>query len=170
MNNLITAQEFAAFRNISKKIDTSKVDESISLAQSVDLMDILGDFLFDVIENKDDVGYTDLMSGSTFTINNQNYIQAGLKSLIADLTYARYMYIINTNITPFGAQSKFTDDSQPVDRNFLKDITKQTQIDASIKFKMIDKYLRANSTTFTRYNKGNDSSINTFSQNYTVIK
>jgi len=170
MINLITPTQFSEFRNISKKIDNSKVNESISLAQKVDLYDILNDFLFDVVENKDDVSYADLLSGSTFTINGENYIQEGLNSLLADLTYARYMYIINTNQTPFGLQSKYTDDSQPVDRNFIKDIVKQTQQDASVKFKMIDKYLCNNASTFSRYNKGNNSSINTFSQNYTVIK
>ena len=47
MTNLITAAEFASFRNISKKLDTGKIDEAIKLAQQSDLLDILGEFFFD---------------------------------------------------------------------------------------------------------------------------
>jgi hypothetical protein len=170
MDNLITAQEFAAYRNISKKLNIGKIDECIKLAQSVDLFDILGEFLFDVIGNKDEASYADLMSGSTFTVSSSNYIQEGIKSLLADYAYGRYLYAINTNQTSFGLVQKINDDSTPIDRNMIKDMVKLSAQDASIKFRMIDKYLLNNTSTFTRYSKGNDSTINTFSQNFWVKK
>ena len=170
MSNIITVDEFTIYRNVSKKIDEGKVNECIELAQTIDLYDALDDFYFDLIENLDNQDYQDLLSGSTFTVNNKVYRQAGIKSLLADYTYTRYLYQINTNHTPFGFQQKFTQDSQPVDRNLIKDMVKQTQIDTSIKFKMIDKYLKNNKEIFPRYSKGNNNDINTFSQRFTVIK
>ncbi|MFI8379615.1 hypothetical protein [Leeuwenhoekiella sp. NPDC079379] len=169
-NQLITVQEFASFRDIGKKLDEAKINECIKQAQSTDLFDVLNDFFFDLVENKDSIQYQDLLSGSTFSVNNQSFSQAGIKSLLADYTYNRYMYSINTNFTPFGATQKYGQDSQPVDRNLLKDIAKQTQVDADIKFKMIDKYLKSNSSIFTRYQTGNNPDINTGSVRYSIIK
>lgn len=170
MNNIITPEEFATFKNISKKLDEDKINECIKLAQSVDLYDVLGEFYFDLITDLNAPQYADLLTGSTFTLNNKKYVQDGLKSLLSDFTYARYTYLINVNYTPFGLQSKYTDDSNQVDRNLIKDIVKQTQIDANIKFKFIDKYIRANSSIFTRYINNNNPDINTFGQRFTIIK
>jgi len=169
-NNLITAEEFATYRDIGKKLDNDKINECIRLAQTVDLYDVLNEFYFDLIENKDDETYQDLLDGSTFTSKGRNYFHSGIKSLLADLTFGRYMYSINVNMTPFGATQKFGQDSSPVDRNLLKDMAKQTQIDASIKFQMIDKYLKENKILFTRYSSGDNPNINTNSQRFSVIK
>lgn len=166
---ILTPEEFTNYRSISKKFDAKKIGECIEQAQNADLYDILGDFLFDVLSNKDTQSYQDLLSGSTFQIDGETYTHFGLKSLLADFTYARYMYVINSNHTPFGFQQKLTDDSNPVDRNMIKDIVKQTQIDAGIKFRIINKYLVENESTFTRYCTGNDSSINTFGQNFSIL-
>ena len=70
MANIITAIEFAGFRNISKKLDTPKIDESIGLAQQSDLIQILGDFYFDVVKNQLEVAWLPLMDGGTFTYND----------------------------------------------------------------------------------------------------
>ncbi|KQC33405.1 hypothetical protein AAU57_08820 [Nonlabens sp. YIK11] len=169
-NNLITADEFASYRDIAKKPDKKKIDECITQAQTVDLYDVLNEFYFDLIENKDEESYQDLLNGSTFISNGRNYYHSGIKSLLADLTYGRYMYSVNVNMTPFGATQKLSQDSSPVDRNLLKDMAKQTQIDAAIKFQMIDKYLKENKILFPRYSSGDNPNINTHSQRFSVIK
>ena len=168
-NRLITATEFRNQRNISKKFDVDKINQCIDLAQSIDLYDVFNDFYFDLLANKDTAPYADLMSGATFTINGETYIQVGVKSLLIDLAYARYVYEINTNHTPFGMTQKITPDSQPIDRNMIKDLVKMAQTDADVKFRMIDKYLRNNASTFTRYIKGDNTSINTFSQRFSIL-
>ncbi|MDP2686448.1 MAG: hypothetical protein Q8O62_04450 [Aequorivita sp.] len=170
MELLLNPTEFASYRDIGKKLDTAKINECIKLAQSVDLFDVMGDFYFDLLENKTNEDYENLFSGSTFIIDGKNFIQEGIKSLLADYTYARFIYKINTNITPFGATTKLSDNSEPIDRNLLKDLTKQTMIDADVKFRIIDKYLKANSTTFPRYRSGNNPNITTYSQRFTVVK
>ena len=151
MNNLITSAEFATFRNISQKIDVRKIDEAISLAQQSDLVDLLGDFYFDVLKNKDDDTYSVLMHGGDFTYEDDEYTHAGIKSILADFTYARYIYSINVNLTPFGAVKKEMNQSSNVERNTLKDLAKQSQIDGGNKFKFTRLYLLSNPTLFSRF-------------------
>lgn len=162
MANLITATEFATFRNISVKRDETKIDEAISLAQQSDLVEILGDFYFDVVKNAEQASYSELMNGSEFVYDGDDYEHAGIKKLLADYAYARYVYMKPVNDTAFGFMVKETQDGTPVDRNLLKDITKQAQVDAGIKFKFIEKYILSDPTTFDRYckNKRQGTSFN----------
>ena len=153
MEQIITATEFAAFRDISKKVDEDKANEAILLAQQSDLLDILGGFYFDVLKNKDVTEWSELMNGSEFTYNDEDYEHAGIKALLADYTYARFVYMININATPFGFQTKFTQDSEGIDRNTIKDLSKQAQVDAGIKFKIIRLYILSDTTLFARYCK-----------------
>lgn len=151
MDLLITPVEFAAFRDISKKIDDDKTNEAISLAQQSDLIDILGDFYFDVLKNATETAWLPLMDGSEFTYCDKEYEHVGIKALLADYTYARFIYMANVNLTPFGAQSKFTNDSEGIDRLVIKDLSKQAQVDAGIKFKYIRYYLLSDPELFSRY-------------------
>jgi hypothetical protein len=168
---LLTPEEFATYRNISIKRNDDKINECIRLAQSVDLYDIFDTFLFDMVQNASNSTYEGLFNGSSFIINDVSYIHDGIKSLLADLTYARYMYVINTNHTPHGFVQKMNDNSEPIDRNFIKDIVKQTQIDASVKAGLIKKYLSANTDTFTHFKSNtNNPDINTFGTKITIIK
>jgi hypothetical protein len=112
---------------------------------------MLGEFLFDVLKNKDEANYSDLMNGSTFEYNGEEYQQAGIKSLLADYAHARYIYLKPVNDTAFGFKFKETQDGTSVDRNYLRDMQKQDQVDAGIKFKFINLYLCANHDLFPRY-------------------
>lgn len=169
MANLITATEFATFRNISKKLDEEKIDEAISLAQQSDLIEILGEFYFDVVKNATVTEWLPLMNGSTFTYCEEEFVHAGIKKLLADYTYARFMYMINVNLTPFGAQKKFTDDSDGIDRNTIKDLSKQAQVDAGIKFKFIEKYILSEPELFSRYCKNKNQGTSFFTQKFSKL-
>lgn len=164
MSNLITVEEFATFRDISKKRDESKISEAIGLAQQSDLLNILGDFYFDVLNNAEENSYILLMTGGVFEYCNEQYEHAGIKKMLADYTYARYMMIINVNHTPFGSVTKMMQDSEKVDRATLRDLSKQAQQDAGFKFKYIEKYILSEPTLFSRYckNKDNDTSFQSF--------
>lgn len=174
MQRLITAQEFGQYKDVGKKLDTQKINECITEAQMVDLFDYLDEFLFDVVENREDSTYADLMNGSSFVVSGKPYSHIGLKALLADLTYPRYLYKVNIQLTPFGAVNKLSQDSQPADRNVLKDIAKQTQMDADTKFKFIRLYLQENKTLFPRYNSnacgsGNNPNIHTHSVRFSKL-
>lgn len=151
MDNIITVEEFIAFRNVSKKVDAEKINECISLAQKSDLNNILGDFFFDVYKNRNNPDYEGLLNGLEFEYCDEVFIHDGVKSLLADYTYSRFMYMINVNMTPFGAVAKETQDSKAIDRNHIKDLSKQAQIDASNKFNIIQKYILSKPELFSRY-------------------
>ena len=162
MAYLITPTEFSTFRNISQKLDTPKIEEAIGLAQQSDLVEILGDFYFDVVKNESETNYEDLMNGSEFTYCGDEFVHTGIKKLLADYTYSRFVYMVNINATPFGFQKKFTNDSEGIDRNTIKDLSKQAQVDAGVKFKFIEKYILSEPVLFERYckNKNQGTSFN----------
>lgn len=166
--NILTVQEFATYRDVGRKPDADKIAECISLAENSDLYDVLDTFLFTVKANLENESYKDLLNGSTFTFNGVRYQHEGIKSLLADYVYSRFVYVVNTNFTPFGAVKKHNDNSTPVERNMLKDIKSQTLKDADIKFTLIDKYLRSNKELFADYNKGNNSDISQGQRFYTL--
>lgn len=162
MSEILTVGEFISFRKTSKKVDEEKVNESIDLAEGSDFMNALGGLYFDIIANISNPTYADLLNGSDFIYCDESYTHKGLKAYLADLAYSRYIYGINVNLTPFGAQQKFTQDSTGVDRNTLRDMSKQSQQDADAKFRMIDLYLKSEPVLFERYecNRINQSAFN----------
>ena len=165
MSNLITAAEFAANRKISQKYNQQKADEAITLAQESDLQNFLGDFYFDLLQDFQEVSFTDLMNGATFQYEDETFIHLGIKKMLSDLTFARYIYSINVNLTSFGAGSKDTQDSTPIDRNTTKDLSKQAQQDADIKFRTIKKYLLSNpNNIFDRYCDSQNNNTGSFAQ------
>lgn len=153
MSNLITEAEFLSFRNISKKVDSEKLNEAIKLAQTSDLQNALGGLYFDVLAKKDEEPFTSLLNGCAFVYEGENYVHEGLKAFLADLTYSRFIYMVNVNLTPFGAQQKFTSDSNGIDRNTIKDISKQAQIDGNLKFNIVQKYILSKPESFSRYHR-----------------
>lgn len=152
MNNILLVSEISNYKDIGKKIDEDKLTPIITQAQIIDLKNILGDrFYFDVINNKDNKTYQPLLEGCAFTYNTIEYFQDGLKSILADYFQSKYVLQINVNFTPFGVTSKSTQDSEPVDRNTLKDIaTQQIQL-AAAKWEITQLYLNSNPTLFTQW-------------------
>jgi len=169
MSDLLTVAEFITYRNISKKIDNDKVQESIDLAEQSDLYELLGDFYFDVLKNFADLTYADLMNGSAFTYEDEEFNHKGIKALLSDLANARYTYIVNVSDTPFGKMSKFTQDSNPIDRNLIKDLSKQSQADGGVKFKTIEKYIMSEPELFSRYCKNKSTGTGFFSQRFSKL-
>lgn len=152
MNNILTADELKALKDIDKKLDESKINPIIEMAQITELKDVLGsDFLFDVINNINNPIYQDLLSGSTFTCGNNTYYQDGIKALLADYFMSKYALTINTNFTPFGATVKQSNDSTPVERNTLKDISMQQMQLAGSRWEVIKMYLDENTTLFPKW-------------------
>ena len=163
MDKLITPQEFTTFRNVGNKFDPKKIGEAIEQAQS-DLREIMGNpFFFDVMKNHTSPEYTDLMAGSEYTEGTYLMMHNGIKSLLADLTYARYIYEINTTLTPFGAVTKTHGDSAPVSHSMIKDLVKQTRIDSDKNWQLIEGYLEVNKDTFPVW--ASQNSCNTSNNN-----
>lgn len=153
MNKILLASEISNYKDIGQKIDLNKVNTIIEEVQITNLKEVLGDkFYFDLIGNLDNPNYQDLLSGSTFEYCGVTYHQDGIKALLADYFMAKYVLVINTNFTPFGATVKQSNDSEPVDRNSLKDYSNfQSQL-ASSRLEIIKHYLNANPSIFPNWN------------------
>lgn len=153
---LINVDDIKALKDIGRKVDYEKITPIITQAHD-DLRDYLGTpFYFDVLANKDNEDYQSLLSGSTFQIAEQTYhityYQEGLKAMLVDLFMGRYIPQINTNITPFGATVKQSQDSEPADRATLQDRAKEQIQMAGSKWEMIKLYLDENYLLFKAYN------------------
>ncbi|MCG2611507.1 hypothetical protein LZZ90_08300 [Flavobacterium sp. SM15] len=156
MNKIVTATEIKTYKDVGEKIDEKKINPIIEQAQITELKDRLGsDFFFDVLANLSNPDYQNLLSGSTFTHNGIEYYQDGLKALTADYFMSKYVLLTNVNHTPFGATTKLSNDSQPVDRNTLKDISTQQMQLAGSRWEIIKLYLDSNSDLFPKWGKNN---------------
>jgi len=152
MNNLLTPIQIKDYKDIGNKIDENKINPIIEQAQIVDLKATLGDrFYFDVVGNKDNPDYAPLFSGCTFTYFDVNYYQDGLNALLADYFMSKYILQLNTNFTPFGATQKLSQDSEPKDRNSLKDVSTQQLQLAGARWEIIYLYLNANPDLFPNW-------------------
>jgi len=151
MDLIITAEEFCKLRDISEKIDERKINESIKLAQLNDFQLLLGDFYFEVSRNFNDNSFDELMNGSDFTYDKLEVSHLGLKAVLADLAYSRYILKINVQLTPFGAVTKEHRDSVAVTRETLRAESKQAQIDANIKFEYVKKFINETKEAYECY-------------------
>lgn len=152
MNNLLTPEQIKNYKDIGNKIDEKKIIPIIEQAQIVELKATLGDrFYFDVLTNKNNPDYAPLFSGCTFTYFDVNYEQDGLNALLADYFMSKYVTQFNTNYTPFGATQKLGQDSEPSDRNLLKDISTQQLQLAGSRWEIIYLYLNANPVLFPNW-------------------
>lgn len=152
MNKIIEVEEIKLYKDIGKNPDSDKINQLIEESQITHLKDTLGSqFYFDLYNNLNNPIYQDLLSGSSFTYQNVNYYHDGIKALLSDYFMAKFVMQINVNFTPFGATVKDSDNSTPVERNTLKDIsTQQFQLAAS-RWELIEMYLDSNKSIFSNW-------------------
>lgn len=156
MSNIITVSELQQLKDLGGKVDTNKINPIIEQAQLTNLKEHLGSiFYFDLLGNMDNPDYQNLLSGSSFTVNGVTYHQDGLKALLSDYFMSKYVLSVNINLTPFGATTKLSNDSQPVDRNTLKDVSTQQLQLAGSRWETIKKYLDNNTTLFPKWLNNN---------------
>lgn len=159
MSNILTAIELTNYKDIgyksltgTTKVDVNKINQVLDEVQLTNLKDALGDrFYFDLISNLENPDYQDLLSGSTFEYCDITYKQDGIKALLADFFMAKYVLVVNTNFTPFGATVKNSNDSEPADRNSLKDISNHQSQLAGARLEIIRYYLDSNTTLFPNW-------------------
>lgn len=162
MSQLLNIDELRELKDLGSKVDVAKINPIISQAQDSDLRDFLGArFYFDILNNLDNPNYESLINGGNFTVAGQvpqvEYRHEGLKSMLADLFMAKFIVQINTNITPFGATIKHSDNSEPADRNTLRDLATMNSQMAGSKWEIIKMYLDENSEQFPAYNACSDT-------------
>lgn len=101
------------YKQIAKTGFDDKINELIIEAQFLDLRPLLGQKLFDDINNNIE-NYTFLLDGGTYTYEGQDYVNQGLKATTVYYFYSRYSYYGSQTDTPFGSVLKLNNgNSQP---------------------------------------------------------
>lgn len=114
MQPLITRNDMAKYRQISKTPNDAKLNEMILDAQIFDLQPLVGESLYNkIMASPQD--YEQLLEGGIYEADNIGYTNYGLKMVLAYFTYARYMMFSSMIDTPFSVVEKLNPDSRPID-------------------------------------------------------
>ncbi|TYP71480.1 DUF6712 family protein [Aquimarina intermedia] len=126
---LISKEEIAKHREVSRSVRDDKINPYIEDAEYLDLKPLLGESLYnDLIANKTDLKYINLLEPKNYQHNGKEYTHKGLNKVISLFAYARYVLFGSFTDTAFGFVEKSNNDSQPVSNEFKRNIyTKDRQ-------------------------------------------
>jgi hypothetical protein len=147
MSQLITKTDIASKRQISKSVADAKIDPFIEDAELLDLLPLLGEkFYFAVKENPTD--YVDLLEEKLYQYDKQTIKSPGIKRVLIDFAFARYMMHGSVTDTPFGMVQKESQDSTAVSRTDKKESYKLHQQTAMQYWAQVENYLVRNSNLY----------------------
>lgn len=150
---LINKSDIAAYRAISASTKDSKVNPFIGDAELLDLMPLLGEkFYYDILANPSN--YTDLLNEKEYTYDGYTVKSPGLKRVLVDFSYARYVMHGSQTDTPFGMVEKQYQDGANVSRIDKKEVYKHTQQMAMQYWAQVEAYLNRNSELYPLWNTG----------------
>lgn len=110
---LITKNDIALYRDISRGLKDDKINPFIQDAEFQDLRPLLGDkFYYEIINN--DTDYSDLLNEIDYTYNGFQYKNPGLIKVLSIYAYSRYILFGSFQDTAFGFVQKSNQDSTPV--------------------------------------------------------
>lgn len=119
---LITRNDIAQYRQISKTPNDDKLKEMILDAQLLDAQPLLGETLYNkIIAAPED--YTELLEGGQYQYNDVTYTNNGLKMVLCYFAFARNILLGSAIDTPHSVVQKLNEGtSQPVDYQTKKSI------------------------------------------------
>ncbi|MFL9845453.1 DUF6712 family protein [Flavobacterium rhizosphaerae] len=121
MQPLITRNDIAAYRQMSKTGNDDKLNEIILDAQLLDLQPLIGEGLYNkLLESLQDL--EDLWNGGMYEFNGISYSNYGLKMVLVYFAYARYMMFSSITDTPFSIVEKLNPESRPAETTTKKTI------------------------------------------------
>lgn len=148
MTLLITRDDIAKYKQISKTPNDGKLNEQILDAQMLDLQPLLGEKLYNKILNTP-ADYAELLNGVTYIHDGNDYTCYGLKMVLSYYAYARYIMFGSAIDTPFSLTEKLNDNSRPVEASQKKSIYVLNRESAASLWENIKNYLvRTNNTDF----------------------
>lgn len=149
--SLITKIDIATKRQISKSVADAKINPFIEDAELLDLMPLIGErFYFAISANP--ATYVDLLNEKEYQYNEQTIKSPGLKRVLIDFAFARYMMHGSTTDTPFGMVQKESQDSTPVSRTDKKESYKLHQQTAMQYWNQVELYLNRNTNIYPLWN------------------
>jgi hypothetical protein len=163
---IVTREDMAMYRPISKNIPQDRVEVFINEAQILDLMPILGHALYyDFVNKFDQTGdpmytaYQALLNGSTWISGGVTVQHYGLKPIVAYYALARLTKNNQINLTSYGVTSKVNPQSEPVQPLQLKDQINELNSVAVAYQDQVMKFLQENSTTYPLYNYNGENPV-----------
>ncbi len=123
---LITREDIARYKQLSKSGYDDKLKEQILDAQLLDLQPLIGESLYKKI-TENPQGNASLLDYGTYTHDGIEYINYGLKMVLAYFAYARYVYFGSYIDTAFSMVEKLNDNSRPADALAKKNIYAQNR-------------------------------------------
>ena len=113
---LINKTDFENVRKISEHCTYDALTPYIRERQNIDFIDKLGNsFYFDVIKNRDEDDYKNLLDGCDYVNCDGNTVEHfGLKRALVHYSYASYILEHGYTDSQFGAVQKINHDSMPV--------------------------------------------------------
>jgi hypothetical protein len=154
MTLLISISDFTPYKAISSNINVAKKLEPYILeAQVFDLKSLLGDELYNAVVEDFEASpslstYSDLFSGSSWTISGHTYKHEGLIPILCYFSYARYKLNSNTEDTAYGTVIKRNNESEPVSEKTIARQADQARSGAMAYWNQVLKFLNDNSIDY----------------------
>ena len=150
---LINRTDIAEWKNISKTVNDEVLNPFIFDAQFIDLQKLMGSQFFNDLErNYDNVVYQSLLNAGDYTHLSVIYYNAGIKRVLVDYAYSRYVLLGSNRDTPFGLVVKQTQDSQPSSIEDKKTMHKMNQQSAFNYWESVVDFINRNETDYPLWN------------------
>lgn len=128
-------------RQVSVNLRDEDINQHIEDAERMDLRPLLGEEFYQAISSETEGGYDDLLNGSNYTFNSKSYSHPGLKRVLEDYSFARYVLFGSQKDTSFGFVEKSTQDSTHIDWSRKKATSQNVKDSAFQLWKDVERFL-----------------------------
>ena len=138
---LINREGIRVFKQVSKTTNDDRLDDIIIQVQITELAPLLGDKLFNALLNNP-AGYTTLLNGGTYIVDEITHTNYGLKAVLAFYFDAYWKMFGDVTSTPFGNVTKLNGGlSEPVTDAFKKSMFTINKQSAFIIWQNVEHFL-----------------------------
>ena len=158
MNALLNISDFEGFKAISGNTNwEKKLLPYVFDAQNFDLKELLGNAFYlsvykDVIAEPSLVLYSDLWNGCEWTVGSHTYRHEGLKVVLINFAYYRFVMNANSHETAYGIVSKINPESESVSEKTIQRKIDNAKSSALAYWSDVECYLNDNLTTYPLWN------------------
>ncbi len=151
---LINRTDIVEWKDISDTINDKVLNQHIYDAQFIDLQRLMGSqFYNDLERNYDNTVYQSLLNEGDYTHLSTTYFNAGIKRVLVDYAYARYVLLGSNRDTPFGLVVKQTNESVQTSIEDRKTIHKINQHSGFNYWENVVDFINRNSTDYPLWNE-----------------
>ena len=150
---IISKSDIATYREISRSVADSKINPYIQDAEILDLKPLIGEKLYAAIV-ANPAEYADLLNKKAYNHDDVVVESPGLKRVLVDFAYARYMLHGSNTDTPFGLVQKDYEGSTAISRTEKKESYKHHQQIAMQYWREVETYLNRNVSLYPIWGEG----------------